>query len=143
MKVYILLFHLLIRNMKRPILYTLVRVLAGLMFVFSGVTKVFPTLIPMKEPELGAAATKLMEGFMAAGYFLPVLGLSELIIGLMLLFNFWPALATLMLVPISLNILLVNVFLVPSGMIVGILVVLFNAYLVYHHWERYKYLIKK
>lgn len=121
-------------NPKNNLAYLTVRVLTGLMFVVIGGMKFFPQLAQAPP----GAAGEFMTGMMAAGYFLPFLAVAEVIIGAMILLNQWPALAAVMLMPISLNVLLFNAFLLPAMVVMGIVPFLFNAYLLYYHWDAYR-----
>ena len=125
--------------MKRNWVYTIVRVLVGLLFTTTGVLKFYP----VPDQHLPGAAGMFMKGLVASGYLIPVLGLSEFIIGLILLFNAWPALAAVMLVPVTLNIFLFDTILAPSAWMLGTFCLLANAYLLYSHKEQYMPMLKK
>lgn len=125
--------------MKKSLTYTILRVLTGLGFVAFGAAKFFP----MQAQSLGAAADAFFAGMAASGYFIPFLGIIELLLGLMLLFNFRAALASVMLFPVTLNIVLFNLFLTPTHSIPGIIVFLLNIYLLYSNREKYSVLLKK
>ena len=55
-----------------------------------------------------------MKGIMGTGYFFPVLKLTETFCGFLLLFNLAPALALVVLAPITLQIVLFHTFLTPG-----------------------------
>jgi hypothetical protein len=79
-----------------------------------------------------------MSSLNATGYIFPVLGVLEVIIGAMLLLKKWVAFALILLAPISINILLFHLFLGIAGLPVAIIILLFNAILIYKHWQQYK-----
>ena len=135
-----LLLYILIKEkkMKNKILYNTLRILTGLVFVVFGAMK-FLTQSTTFPGKAGA----FFAGMLASGYFIPLLAISEVVVGLMLLFNFLPSLAAVMLVPISLNIFFLDIILRPAGWIVGIFPLLFNAYLIYFNFEKYKPMLKK
>ncbi len=126
--------------MKNKLIYTIVRVFAGLMFTLFGAMKFFP--MPEGSLPEGGAGT-FSAALEATGYFMPFLAVCEVIIGIMLLFNLYPALATIMLVPISLNIFLFELAFMPAGWYVGMLPIILNAYLVYYFVDKYKSLLQK
>jgi putative oxidoreductase len=116
------------------------RIFLGLIFfVFglNGFLNFIPT--PTDMPE------KLMtftNGLMASVYFFPFLKGTEVVCGLMLLSGMFVPLALVVLAPIVLNILLVHIFLAPSGMPVAIVIAVLQAYLSFFA-SPYKETIKK
>jgi putative oxidoreductase len=124
----------------KNVLYTVLRVLCGLLFVAFGAMKFFPMPVPQGFPP---AVMTFFAGLAATGYFMPLLATIEVIIGLMFLFNFWPALATIMLVPVSINIALFDLILQPPGFFVGIIPLLFNIYFVFYFKEKYVPMLTK
>ena len=89
------------------------RILLGLIFTVFGLNGFF-NFIPMPPPE-GAAAAYL-GGLAASGYFFPVLKITEIISGLLLLSGRFVPLALLFLAPIVVQIFLMHAFLAPSGL---------------------------
>ena len=128
--------------MVRNITYNIIRILTGLVFAVFGAMKFFPSLTA-NAPQPTGEALDFMNELTATGYFIPFLGLVEVVIGLMLLFNMWSALASILLMPISVNIFLFNVLLMPSGWFVGVFPLIFNIYLLYYHREKYSQILKK
>ena len=114
-----------------------VRTLLGALFVFSAVVVLFN--IKMGEmPKLGPEATAFMTGLMATGYFMKLLKITELICGLLLIINKWAPLATVILFPISLNIIFYHAFLTePKDLPMSIFVVLANLFLAYAYRKNY------
>jgi putative oxidoreductase len=117
----------------------IVRILLGIMLVVFGANK-FLHFIPM-EPPTGEAGN-FMNSLGATGYIFPVVGVFEVLIGLMLLLKKWVAFALILLVPISINILLFHLFLDIPGVGVALLVTIFNGILIYKHWTQYKSLFQ-
>lgn len=103
----------------------IVRIALGLALVVFGANKLF-NFIPMEAP------TGL------PGYIFSAVGLLEVFIGLMLLMKKWVAFALILLAPISINILLFHMFLAISGLPVALVILAFNAILIYKHWQQYK-----
>lgn len=112
-----------------------IRSLFGLLFVFSAVVVLFK--IPMEQPKLGENATTFMTGLMATGYFMTLLKVTELLCGLLLIVNRWAPLATVILFPISVNILCYHAFLASDGLSMAVLVILANLFLAYAYRKNY------
>lgn len=125
---------------KNKVVYTIIRILIGLIFIVFGGMKFFP--MPTENMPTGVAA-EVVAGLAASGYFIYFLGLCEVIIGLMLLINYLPALASVMLFPISLNIFLFDVILRPMGWYSGLIPIIANIYFIYYHFDKYKPLLEK
>lgn len=126
--------------MKSKTVYTIIRILIGLIFVAFGAMKFFP--VPPESIPTGVPG-EFLAGLAASGYFIPFLAICEVVIGLMLIFNLWAALASVMLVPISLNIFLFDVILQPSGWFVGVIPLAANIYFLYYHRDKYKQMLVK
>lgn len=72
------------------------------------------------------------------GYLMGLVGLTEVVVGLLLVIRKWVPLALVMLVPISINIVLFHAFLNLPNIGPAILVALLNGYLMYKNWDAYK-----
>jgi putative oxidoreductase len=112
----------------------LVRIVLGIMLVVFGSNK-FLHFIPIPPPT--GSAADFMNSLGATGYIFPIVGFMEVIIGVMLLLKKWVAFALILLAPISINILLFHLFLDIPGVSAALLVVIFNAILIYKHWKQY------
>jgi len=118
----------------------IIRVLLGLLFVFASGTY-FLDLVP--EPELTGNMKIFNEGLMAAGYIMPTVKALELICGLAFLTGRFVPLATVVIFPISVNILGVHTFLAPEGLAIALFVMLANLFLAYRNWFHYKGLLER
>ena len=120
---------------------TIVRVLIGLLLLFASITYFIPGL--MKEPPAptGDMAT-VFAGFMATKYLMPLAKGVELLVGLSYVSGKFMKLFNLVLLPVSLNILLLNIF--PSKDALPIAAVLFlgNLFFIYQDWDSYKEIVK-
>jgi uncharacterized membrane protein YphA (DoxX/SURF4 family) len=112
----------------------IVRTFVGLMFLFASVTYIL-NLVP--QPELTGNTKTFMDGIAASGYIMPVAKLFELICGLAFVSGRFVSLAVVLIFPIALNILLINVFLTPSGLPIVIALFLGILFLAYAHRENY------
>ncbi|WP_293891411.1 DoxX protein [Flavobacterium sp.] len=115
----------------------IVRIALGLALVIFGANMI-SHFIPMDQPDTNTAAGQFMNSLGATGYIFPVVGFLEVIIGAMLLLKKWVAFALILLAPISINILLFHLFLDIPGLSIALLIVVFNAVLMFKHWPQYK-----
>ncbi|MGV8093166.1 MAG: DoxX family membrane protein [Mangrovibacterium sp.] len=116
----------------------IVRILLGLLFVFSSVTYFF-NLVP--QPELTGAMKTFNEGLDAATYLIPLAKFIELICGLALLFGRFVPLALVLLSPIVVNILCIHLFLAPEGLPIALFVTLSVLFLLYANRHYYRGLL--
>src|SRR5690606_1663070 len=113
----------------------ILRLLLALILLVFGINK-FVRFIPSSEiPE---NASEFMSSLDATGYILPALGILEILIGLLLLFNKWVGFALLALVPISINIVMYHLFMDIPSIGGAVLVAVINFILIYKNWSRYK-----
>jgi len=117
----------------------IIRSLMGLLFLFASITFLFKLITP---PPLTGAMKTFNDGLMASVYLMPTVKVIELVCGLAFLSGRFVPLATVLIAPIIVNILLVHAFLGPEGLPVAIFLVLANGFLAYHHRESYRPLFK-
>ena len=103
------------------------RILLGLVFFASGWVGLL-NLYPM-PPNLPERLVAFNAGLMATGYFFPLLKMTEIVCGFLLLSGIFVPLALIVLAPIVLNIFLVHAFLAPSGLPLAIILGLLLSYL--------------
>ncbi len=115
------------------------RILLGLMFVFGGVTGLFE----LAEPEMGEEATAFMGAIMDTGYLWPVLKVTEIVCGVLLILGMFVPLALVVLAPVVLNILLFHVFLEPSGVAIGLFLVVLGLYTAHQHRESFSAVLQR
>ena len=113
----------------------LMRILLGIILLVFGLNK-FLNFID--APALPENAEAFITSLATTGYVLQVVGVIEILIGLLLLINKWVAFALVVLVPISVNILLFHLFLDIPGISGALLVTILNGILMYKLWPKYK-----
>ncbi len=114
----------------------ILRVVLALILIIFGLNK-FIDFSFMPLPQLPEGAN-FMSSLSASGYVLPLIGVLEIFIGLLLLFKKWVPFALLVLVPISLNVLLFHLFLDIPRVLPAIIIVSINAILIYKYWKSYR-----
>jgi len=112
----------------------IVRVLMGLMFAFASIVVLFKL---MPQPEQTGNVKIFMDGMTASVYLMTTVKIIELVCAIAFLSGRFVALATVVIFPINLNILLFHVFLEPSGLFMAILLMLGNLFLAYYFRDRY------
>jgi uncharacterized membrane protein YphA (DoxX/SURF4 family) len=117
----------------------IVRILIGLLLLFASVS-FFLKLVP--EPVTTGDFKAFQVGLIASTYLMPLAKAIELICGLSYVSGRYVTLANIMVFPITLNILLINFFLSPENLPVGVFVFLGNLFLIYRYWDNYKSLFK-
>ena len=100
------------------------RILLGLIFFVFGLNG-FLLFIP--PPELGERAGALMGALMETGYFIPILKITEIVGGALLLAGMFVPLALVLLAPIVVQILLFHIVLEPAGLPMAVILVLLLA----------------
>lgn len=119
-------------------IFTVLRLVFGLFWLIFGLNY-FVQLFPTPAPQ-GNAAT-LMNGLDAAGYMLPMMYATQFACGALLLAGRFVPLSLVLLAPITLNIVLYDLFLNPSGLAIGAVVAAIHATLLYRHQKVYMELL--
>ncbi|MGN7990111.1 DoxX family membrane protein [Pedobacter sp. 22226] len=119
----------------------IVRVLLAAMYLFASVSY-FLNLMP-KAPEMTAAQTSFMTGVMASVYLFPLIKITELIGGVLLLINRTAPLAAIIIFPVTLNVFLYHAFLGPKELPMVAVMLLFNLFLFYAYRAKYLPIVSK
>jgi putative oxidoreductase len=115
----------------------IVRILLGLLYAFFAAVVLFHINLG-EQPEPTGTAKTFMEGMMASVYLLPLIKITELICGLALITGLFAPLATVIIFPVSLNILLFHIFVAPDAIAMAVFIVLANLFLAYAYRDKYK-----
>ncbi len=118
---------------------TVVRILMGLLFLFASITWWFGLITP--PPQTGAMKT-FSDGLEAAVYLMPVVKSVELLCGIAFVVGRFVPLATVLIAPIIVNIVLVHAFMAPEGLPVALFVAFANTFVAYQHRESYEPLLR-
>lgn len=125
--------------MKNKILFVLC-LLFGLMFVNSGLNKFF-NYIPMPK-DMPAEMVKLNEAFMTIGWLMPLIGLVEIIGGVLFILPKTRALGAVIIFPIMVGILLTHIFNAPEGLPIAIVLLAINIWVIIENRNKYMPMIK-
>ena len=114
---------------------SIVRFLIGTFLLFASIS-FFLKLVP--EPVTTGDFKAFQVGLVASTYLMPLAKGVELLCGLAYVTGRFVALANIVILPVTLNILLINYFLSPETLPIAILMFLGNLFLIYSYWGNYK-----
>ena len=117
----------------------IVRVLLGLVFVVFG-SNIFLHFIPM--PPLPATLAGDFSKALMQSHYIYVVGLLQVIGGLLLLIGLYVPLGLTLLGPVIVNILLFHIFLDRSGLPLAIIVAVLALFLLWHYRTNFAGLVK-
>jgi len=126
--------------MKNKILFVLC-LLAGLMFINAGLNKFFQYMpTPKDMPE---KMVKAVMAFVQIGWLMPLVGIFEVIGGLLLIIPRTRALGAIVLVPVLTGILLANINMSPSGLPIVFALIAILAWVIIENRAKYLPMVKK
>lgn len=117
------------------IVTTISRILLGFIYLVFGLDY-FLHFIPYEPNHTGRVAA-FKAGLKGVGYFYPMLKSIQIIGGLSLVVNQYAPFFAVVLFPISLNVFLYHTILVPSGWLMGVLLIVPNLFLGYAYRKYY------
>jgi uncharacterized membrane protein YphA (DoxX/SURF4 family) len=120
--------------MKNKILFV-VCLLFGLMFINSGLNKFF-NYMPMPK-DLPASMQKLMAAFMQISWLMPLVGLVEVVGGILVIFKRYRALGAIIILPVMIGIVLTNIFNAPSGLPLALVLLAINLWIIIDNRNKY------
>jgi putative oxidoreductase len=109
------------------------RIILALGLLTFGLNKFFP-FMPMEAPP----ECSFPDALFKTGYLIPLIALSEIVPGFLLLINKWKGFALVWLAPISINIVAFHLRYDVSTIGAAALVALLNALLIYANWNKFK-----
>ncbi|MCE1189575.1 MAG: DoxX family protein [Ignavibacteria bacterium] len=113
----------------------IIRSLMGALFLFASLA-FFLKLAP--QPELPERARLFMQGMLASGYLLNFIKITELVCALSFLSGRFVTLASVVIFPITLNIFLYHLFVLPQGIPMAIALLGANLFLAFYYKENYR-----
>jgi putative oxidoreductase len=116
----------------------IVRILMGLMFLFASVVVLFNLVPPPPPGEMTGDMKTFHEGILASHYLLTTLKIFELLCAISYLTGRYVPLATIVLFPATLNILLYHSFVDPKTLPIAILLMAGNLFMAYYYRESYR-----
>ncbi|HEY9221027.1 MAG TPA: DoxX family membrane protein [Lutibacter sp.] len=111
------------------------RLLLGLILLVFGANK-FLQFMP--SPQMEGPPADFMGALFATGYMFPMIAITEIVAGVLLLTNKWTGLALILAAIISVNIVLFHLALDPAGVAAAAVVAVLNVVLIYANWKKFK-----
>ena len=112
------------------------RIVLGFIYLVFGLDYFF-RFIPYQPNHTGRVAA-FKAGLLGVGYFYPMIKSIQIVGGLSMLLNRYAPFFAVVLFPISLNVFLYHTILVPSGWLMGVLLIVPNLFLGYTYQKYYK-----
>ena len=118
----------------------ILRVFTGIIMVFFGSNRLI-TFLP--EPPWPQRAQEFLDALVNSGFVMNLIGITDVLVGLLLIFNRYVALALIIMFPILLNAILFHLILAPETMLFAVLGFALNVYLLFINKNRYGDLLLK
>ena len=125
--------------MKNKILF-IVSLLFGLMFINSGLNKIFNYLpVPDDMPE---PMMKMFTGMMAITWLIPLIAVAEIIGGVLFIIPKTRALGAIIIFPIMVGIILTHIMVAPSGLPIAVILLAIHIWVIVENREKYLPMIR-
>ena len=125
--------------MKKKILFV-VSLLFGLMFINAGLNKFFNYMPTPKDMPPGLL--KLMGAFMSVVWLMPLVGVAEIVGGVLVITNKYRALGAIIILPVMIGILFINIFDAPSGLPIALVLFAINTWIIIENRAKYLPMIR-
>ena len=126
--------------MKSKILFVL-SLLFGLMFINAGLNK-FLNYMPTPS-DLPESMLKVMGAFMQISWLMPLVGIIEIIGGILFIIPKYRALGAIVILPVMVGILLLNIYDAPSGLPIALVLFAINLWVIIENRSKYMPLISE
>jgi uncharacterized membrane protein YphA (DoxX/SURF4 family) len=115
--------------------YNGLSIIFGLLLINGGLDKFFHYM-PLPE-DLPSEMLQLMSALKEVNWLMPLVGAAELIGGLMILLPKTRALGALIIVPVMVGVLLTNIFVVPSGLPIALVIWAILFWIIWENRNQY------
>ncbi len=95
--------------------------------------------MPAEMPE---NTIKVMEAFTTIGWLMPLVGMVEIIAGLLFIIPKTRALGAIIILPIMVGIVLTHIVNIPDGMPMAIVLMFINLWVLFENKEKYAHILK-
>jgi uncharacterized membrane protein YphA (DoxX/SURF4 family) len=123
------------KSIKSKVLFVLA-LLFGLMFINAGLDK-FIHFMPMPK-DLPEKMTKAFAAFTEIGWLMPLVGIAEIVGGILIIIPRTRALAALIIFPVMVGIVLTNIVQDTSGLPIAIVFSALLIWIMFENREKYK-----
>jgi uncharacterized membrane protein YphA (DoxX/SURF4 family) len=125
--------------MKQKILFV-VALLFGLMFINSGLNKFF-NYMPMPD-DMPENMMNMFTGMMAIPWLLPLIGVAEIVGGILFIIPKYRALGAVIIFPVMVGIILTHLTVAPSGLPIALILLVIHVWVVFENREKYLPMIR-
>lgn len=113
----------------------IIRTLIGLFLLFASIS----FFLNLASEQVSTGDFKAFQlGLVASSYLMPLAKGVELLCGLSYVTGKFVSLANIVILPITLNILLINYFMAPETLPIAALLFIGNLFLIFRYWNNYK-----
>ncbi|RDI15855.1 DoxX family membrane protein [Flavobacterium sp. AG291] len=120
--------------MKNKIVFV-VSLLFGLLFIVFGMNKFLNFMPP--PPEMPEHLMKVMGAFMTIGWLMPLVGIAEVVGGVLFIIPKTRAFAAVMVFPVMVGIMLTNTVTDTSGLPIALVFFVINLWVLYENRHKY------
>ncbi|SHN28359.1 DoxX family protein [Chitinophaga sp. CF418] len=125
--------------MKKKILFV-VSLLFGLMFINAGLNKFLNYMPPPKDmPE---KMMKVMGAIMEITWLMPLVGIAEIVGGILFIFPKTRALGAIIILPVMVGVMLTTITVAPSALSIALPLFLINLWVIIENREKYLPMVK-
>jgi putative oxidoreductase len=110
------------------------------MFINGGLDKFFHYM-PITE-DMPESMTNLMNNLSAVSWLMPLVGVVELVGGILFVIPKTRALGAIVVLPVMVGILCVNIFDAPTGLPIALILMAINIWVIYENRHKYMPMIK-
>lgn len=125
--------------MKKKILFV-VSLLFGMMFINAGLNKFF-NYMPVPK-DMSENLMKVMGAFMTIGWLMPLIGIAEILGGILFIPNKYRALGAIIIFPIMVGVVLTSIINAPSGLPLTLVLFAINLWVIVENRAKYLLMIK-
>jgi uncharacterized membrane protein YphA (DoxX/SURF4 family) len=125
--------------MKNKILFVLC-LLFGLMFINAGLNKFFNYMPP--PPDMPADTMKMFVAITQISWLMPLLGIAEIVGGILIIFKRTRALGAVIIFPIMVGIILTHLTVAPEGLPMALVLLAILIWVMVENREKYLPMVK-
>lgn len=127
------------RSISSKVLFVL-SLLFGLMYINAGLNKFF-NYMPMPE-KLPEKMMKAMGAFMEIGWLMPLVGLVEVVGGILVIPRKTRALGAIIILPVMVGVVLTNIVQDTSGLPIALVMSAILLWMIADNWKKYQPMIR-
>lgn len=127
--------------MKKSTILFVVSLIFGLMFINSGLNKIF-NYLPV-PPDLPENVVREMTALMQVSWLMPLIAIAEILGGILFIIPKTRALGAIITFPIMVGIMLTHIFTAPAGLPFAIVLLGINVWILFENRRKYAPMLQK